>query len=279
MVHSEHILWDKAELGWKRQWQRRLLYRMAACVFTVSQGQLQQMLDTGHRHRWQFCLPNGVDPARFHPPTESKPSLKQRLNLDPTSFWFGNVARFGTTKRHMDLIAAFELAVEHDPRLGLLLVGDGGSEKKAVLARIKASPARHRIHWAGFQQNPVIWYQAMDALVVASSFEGLPNSVLEGMACGIPILANDVCGVREILHHGKHGWVEDLSNVEKLTTALLRNAQTPAATLAEMGMDACAHARQEHSLSAMVAKYALMYAAVAADTPTDLDVQATSFSL
>ncbi len=264
MVHSEHILWDSDELAWKRQMQRRLLYRLCTCLFTVSTQQMDQMLALGHKHRWQFVLPNGVDLQQFRPSETPKKLLRQDLGLDSEGVWLAKVARFGKPKRHVDLIAAFEQASQRDPRLRLLLVGDGGSEKQRVLSRMEASPVRDKMHWAGFQQDPTKHYQAMDALVMSSSFEGLPNAVLEGMACGLPVLANDACGVSELARDGEHGWIGDFSTVEKLAEALNAAAATPQEKLRQMGRSATEHVRQNFSIEKMLEKYENLYTTAAA---------------
>jgi len=261
IVHSEHIILHDWELERRRLWQRRLLYRAAWCVFALSAQQVKQLRDLHLGHRQLFILANGVDCSRYQPVSiDQKNALRLRLGLNPDQFWFGMVARFATAKRHMALIEAFE---KSGTSMNLLLVGDGGIEKEKVLARITESPARNRIHWAGFQQDPLPWYQAMDVLVVASSFEGLPNAVLEGMACGLPVLANDVCGVREVAKEKEHGWIEDLSTVERLAAGLLKAANASPATLSTMGKAACTHVSDHFSLEAMLRKYDLLYTAAA----------------
>lgn len=263
LVHSEHILLEGWELAPKRVWQRRLLYRRASCVFTVSTQQLQQLQSHGLRHRTMFTLHNGVDSQRFHPPSQTKPEIRRALGLDPNAFWIGKVARFATMKRHLDLVEAFELAAVNVPSMRLLLVGDGGSEKEKVLDRIAASPARDRIHWAGMQQDPVPWYQAMDALVIASATEGLPNAALEAMACGLPVLSNDVCGIREIATPDEQAWIQDLSTIPRLATGLEWLVRRPSEDLMRMGMAAREHMQRSFSLDAMIAKYERLYSSVA----------------
>jgi len=264
IVHSEHIILQGNELTSRRLWQRRLLYRAAACVFTVSGEQLRQLQQLGLTHPHQFTLPNGVDCERFCPATEQKAHLRSKLGLDPAGVWLGNVARFAPAKRHLDLVEAFEQASVVRPELRLLLVGDGGTEKERVLARIAASPAHSRIHWAGLQQDPVPWYQAMDGLVIASESEGMPNAALEGMACGLPLLSNAVCGIQEIARDGAHGWIEDLGTVERLRDALIRVAGEPEAMLRKRGAAARCHVESAFSLKAMMGRYDKLYAAVAA---------------
>ncbi|HBJ84560.1 MAG TPA: hypothetical protein DDZ88_11955 [Verrucomicrobiales bacterium] len=264
IVHSEHIILHDWELEPRRLWQRRLLYPLAAwCVFTVSARQLAQLRELRLWQRRMFSLTNGVDVRRFGPAVEAQAALRRRLGLLADGVFLGKVARFATAKRHLALIEAFEKVAAEQPRLHLLLVGDGGIEKERVLARIAASPGRERIHLAGLQQEPAPWYQVMDVLVSASENEGLPNAVLEGMACGLPVLANDACGVRELAHDGEHGWIGDFSTVERLAEGLRRAVTTPEARRREMGLAACAHVRRRFSIEAMLEKYERLYTAAA----------------
>lgn len=260
LIHSEHIILHDDDLSRRRLLQRRLLYRLASCIFTVSSQQLDQLRALGLTHPRQFTLRNGVDGVRFHPlPPGRRESLRRQLRLDPELFWIGKVARFGATKRHAELIEGFEAAAAAHPRLGLVLIGDNGSEKARVLARIDASPARDRIVWAGLQQDPVPWYQAMDILVIASVSEGMPNAALESMSCGVPVLANEVCGVREVAGDGRACWIEDLSSPARIAAALARVAALPAEAIRGAGEAARRHAETHLSLEVMLDAYREMY--------------------
>lgn len=260
LIHSEHIILHGEELSPNRIRQRKLLYRAASCIFTVSSQQLDQLLELGLKHRSQFTLRNGVDPERFHPlPRTERADLRRRLGLDPDRFWFGKVARFAALKRHRFLIEGFERAAASNPHIGLLLLGDAGSEKEKVLAQIEASPVRDRIVWAGLQQDPVPWYQAMDALVIASESEGMPNAALEAMACGIPVLANEVCGIREVAGDGSHAWIEDLGSADLIAGAIARIASMEPAALENASTAARSYAERHLSLEAMMEQYRRLY--------------------
>jgi glycosyltransferase involved in cell wall biosynthesis len=185
--------------------------------------------------------------------------LRERLGLDPGRFWIGNVARFAALKRHRFLIEGFEAAAARDPRLGLLLLGDNGEEKERVLAQIDASPVRDRIVWAGLQQDPVPWYQAMDLLVIASESEGMPNAALEAMSCGIPVLANEVCGIREVAGDGQHSWIEDLSTSALIGSSITRIAALPDGAVRSAGEAARRYAAVHLSLDSMMEHYLRLY--------------------
>jgi glycosyltransferase involved in cell wall biosynthesis len=260
IIHSEHIILHGDELSPRRIFQRKLLYRLASCVFTVSSQQLEQLHSLGLTHQCQFTLRNGVDGVRFHPlPRGERAAHRQQLGLDPDRFWIGKVARFAALKRHQPLIEGFEIAARENPEIGLLLLGDGGSEKDTVLARIDSSPVRDRIIWVGLQQDPVPWYQAMDLLAIASESEGMPNAALEAMACGVPVLANEVCGVREVAGDGSHSWIEDLGSSELIAATLSRISALPPAELTSAGESARRYSEIELSLDAMIERYRQLY--------------------
>lgn len=169
------------------------------------------------------------------------------------------MARFGAQKRHLDLLEAFDAMAADHPDLHLLMVGDGGPEKGRVLQRMEQSPFRQRVVWAGFQQDPAPWYQALDVLVVSSANEGLPNAVLEAMASGNPVLANDVCGVREIVRTPDHGWVGNYGTIPALAQGLTLAATASPQQLLQLGKNAQKHVEQFFSLDAMVNAYDALY--------------------
>lgn len=261
LVHSEHSLWTGEDLSPRRRWQRRLLYHRASVVFSVSQQQLTQIQAFGFDGPKFTRILNGVDCCKFVPAADKR-EVRRRLGLNPEGRWLGMVARFGAQKRHVELIEAFDSIAEQHPQAHLLLVGDGGPEKERALNRREASAFRDRIVWAGFQQDPLPWYQAMDALVVSSSNEGLPNAVLEGMATGLPIVANDVCGVVELVRQPDHGWLGDYGTVDGLASALAVVAAAQEAQLADLGAACRQHVEQFFSLDAMVSAYDGLYSSL-----------------
>jgi glycosyltransferase involved in cell wall biosynthesis len=105
------------------------------------------------------------------------------------------------------LIKAFERAAQRDPRLRLTLVGDG-PEKARLGGLVDRWNAGERVRFAGHQENPFPYMHYADLFVSSSRWEGSPNTVLESLACGTPVLAFDCPGgTSEILREGKNGWL------------------------------------------------------------------------
>ena len=98
----------------------------------------------------------------------------------------------------------------------------------------------------------------MDLLVVPSVNEGMANAVLEGMACGVPVLAHRICGNSEMITHGTDGFVADLDTAGKLH-AQLEQIVAEAPRLRTIGAAARRTAVERFSLMNMVQDYARLY--------------------
>ncbi len=220
IFHGEHAQLTPDELGRKRLWQRRLLYRTCRAVHTVSESQRQELVRMGLSHSRLTAICNGVNTEHFaplHHANERATALaKLGVPFSAEGIHLGIVARFGAYKRHLDLLRAFESLAPHFPTARLFMIGDGGPMKETVLTQAKASVFADRIHWAGYQKDPTPWYQILDLLVVPSLNEGLSNSTLEAMSSGVPVLSHDNCGAREIIHSDAEGWVRDMPNRDRL---------------------------------------------------------------
>jgi glycosyltransferase involved in cell wall biosynthesis len=81
----------------------------------------------------------------------------------------------------------------------LTVLGEG-PELEPLRARARQRGLDERVHFVGFQANPYAFFARADALVLSSAYEGLPNVVLEALACGTPIVAlPSPGGLREIV--------------------------------------------------------------------------------
>jgi glycosyltransferase involved in cell wall biosynthesis len=224
IFHGEHAQLTPDELGRKRLWQRRLLYRACHAIHTVSESQRQELVRMGLAHPRLTAICNGVNTEHFAPLAQAsdRAAAVTRLGIPftPEAIHLGIVARFGAFKRHLDLLRAFESLAPHFPTARLFMIGDGGPMKEVVLSQARASAFADRIHWTGYQKDPAPWYQILDLLIVPSLNEGLSNSTLEAMSSGVPVLSHDNCGAREIIHSDEEGWVRDMPDVEHLTRHL-----------------------------------------------------------
>lgn len=158
-------------------------------------------------------VPNGVD-TDFYSPSE-----KTSLNK-PFQFLF--TGRFSEQKNLfflLDALAKFKTRSKSD--FLLHMAGDGPLKSKLVDYAVELG-MNHGIVWHGWCGKNKLrdLYRQSDCLVNPSLYEGMPNVVLEAMACGLPVIASRVPGNDTLVKDGKTGFLFDLSDGEGLARAL-----------------------------------------------------------
>jgi glycosyltransferase involved in cell wall biosynthesis len=138
---------------------------------------------------------NGVDLNHF------RPAMRTRDAGPPV---IGCTARLHRKNDHATLLRAFACLSTHWPEARLLLVGRGPEESRLkVLADTLGVSAR--VHFLGEQPDVAPHLEQVDVYVQASMAEGMPNSVLEAMAAGLPVVATAVGGTPEVVVDGETG--------------------------------------------------------------------------
>lgn len=257
IVHGEHGALQGESLEPRRLRQRRFLYKFCRRVHAVSEGLRTELGARGMPTERLVSVLNGVDCDRFLP-AKNRTVARVVAGLPEDAFVLGSVGRFIATKRHKLLIGAFERVADEHAKARLMLLGDGGEERTAVLECVGASRHRERIHVMGNQENPVPFYQAMDLMVMPSSHEGLANALLEAMASAVAVLAHSACGAAEVIDDGQTGLLRAMEDESGLGKVLLELVGQPS-LLEWLGAAAREAAKQRFSLNAMVSNYADLY--------------------
>lgn len=260
ILHGEHAQLDATDLEPKRLRQRRIFYRCARVVHTVSRGQARELADHNLGAGKIRAVLNGVDSGRFCP--RDGAAEREKLGIRPGQIALGIVSRFGPHKRHDVLIEAFERLRAKGLPVRLVVIGAGGPEEERVRQRCRSSPESASIHWLGFSATPETLYPLLDLLVVPSVNEGMSNAVLEAMSCGRPALSHAACGSAEVIESGVDGLVADLSSPERLAGEIERLLADPA-KLGQLGRRAREKALAHFSLEQMSREYASLYRSVA----------------
>lgn len=260
VLQGEHGVFQGHLCEPKRIRARGRLYRGCRKIQTVSEGLRQYLIEQGYDGSKIVSIINGVDTDRFQPTDRKR--VRADLGLVPDGPWMGIVGRFDVNKRHLLLIESFNAIASEFPTARLLILGDKGNERENIHAAVAASPFRDRIHLAGFQSDPLPYYQSLDLLTAPSPFEGLSNAVLEAMACGVPVLGHTACGNVEAIENGVDGFLSPVDTVEQLTGEMRRLLSDPA-VLAGAGVKAREKMAREYSITRMVENYAKLYREVA----------------
>ncbi len=132
----------------------------------------------------------------------------------------GTAGRLGHVKGTTYLFEAFAKLVKRYSHLHLLLVGEFAdlNEKKEWSKWLKKKKLWNHITFTGWIPHPFIcaWLHEMDIFVFPSLHEGSPNALLEAMFCGLPIVATDVCGNRDVIDDGKDGFLVASHDADEL---------------------------------------------------------------
>jgi glycosyltransferase involved in cell wall biosynthesis len=166
---------------------------------------------------------SGIDLARFSAPRD-RVSIDRELGLPPDAFLVGCVGHLARHKGHGTLLDAAAHVAGALPQLRLLLIGEG-SERARLEARASAEPLAGRVLFAGFRDDVPRLVAALDLLVLPSiSGEGSPAVIKEAMACGVPVVATDLEGVREIVEDGRDALLVPVGDPDRLAAAIQRAA-------------------------------------------------------
>ena len=143
-----------------------------------------------YRNGSVHILHNAVDLDVFHYDEEAKWKIRQEFGIDPETTVLGHVGRFTEQKNHMFLADIFKCIKEKSSNTVLLLVGEGPLkeqfEKRAAELGIIDS-----VIFAGVRSDVPSLLSAMDVMVFPSFYEGMPNTVIEAQATGLPCVIAD----------------------------------------------------------------------------------------
>ena len=192
----------------------RWLWRDADALVAVSDGLRSYAKETSPDLPIQV-IPNAIDLSAFTPAPQRGTNGLVRLLY---------VGRFNVFKNVETLVEAVGKLSQMDVgEFELNLVGEG--EQRPVLERIVSELGlTRRVNFVGWVARDQIadHYRRADVFVTATTWEGMPNTVLEAMACGLPIVGTQASGLHELVRDGLNGYLVPTKDPEALAQALAR---------------------------------------------------------
>lgn len=161
----------------------------------------------------------GFDSSAFLATTDSalsRADVLTEIGLPSTARVVLMVAEFTPNKRQLDAVEAFARLA--DARTHLLFVGVGPT-MQSVRARVQELGLGGSVHFLGYRRDVSRLMAVAQALLLLSEREGLPRSVMEGMAVGVPVIGTDIRGVSDLLGDGG-GVLVPVADVAAITVAL-----------------------------------------------------------
>ena len=243
VVHESFELADFAYLNWgmaglapvvRQRWQRSLAD--ADQLLFVADATREMLLPYSDPRRCR-TIRYGTPMARFRGgvPPRDRAEARAALGIAEDTLLLLNIGVMEPRKGQAALIAAMDLVRRQFPAVRLAVVGHHPSPFALAMADlVERGDLSSSVELVPVQRDPTPWLRAADLFVNSSDIESLPRSILEAVCCGIPVVASDVFGAREVISDGRSGWLFEPNDVDALAVALIRACETPAEQRREM---------------------------------------------
>ena len=175
-----------------------LVLRYADRVVAVSNSMKKLLVRKGIRSSKIVVIRNVIDKNELIP-RKSERDIRTALRIEKKSLVIGVVGRLEPEKGQIVFLKALKKVLQKLPHAKALIIGDG-QERAKLEGYCKANVISDNVIFTGYISNVADYYQIMDLLVIPSFSEGLPNVLLEAMACGIPVIATSVGGIPEVIN-------------------------------------------------------------------------------
>ena len=254
--------WDQREGSPGLRRLNRLAFRGSAAVVANSE-RVQQALtrEDGVPAPRTALIPNFVEAEAFERPDSRELGLRrQAVGLPPDAPVVGIVANLRPVKDHGLFLRMAALVAASDSRVHFAIIGEGDQRE-----RLEGETARlglaGRVHFLGLVPNRPNPFQLVDIATLTSRTEGFPNSILEAMAAGRPVVATAVGGVPDAVVEGVTGFMVPVGAEESFAAAVLR-LLGDGALARRCGEAGQARARERFSETRVLADLQALYARV-----------------
>jgi len=238
---------------------RRFGYRLSNWltdrVTAVSQEVAEAHLRAGMVSRGKLVIVhNGVDIGVWRPDSEKRAGVRKEMGFKDEFVWLAT-GRLEPVKDHASLLRALARL----PETAQLMVAGWGTLFAGLQALTTELRLTTRVQFLGFVPDLERWMHAADGFVLSSRWEGLPTGLIEAAASGLPSVATDVAGVREIVAEGQSGLLTPVGDVEALAAAMEQVMQMPLEMRRAMGNLARQRAGGQFSLDAVLDAWERLY--------------------
>lgn len=233
----------------------RFLAKRSDAIVTNSTGVRDFYAEHGIASDLFRVIPNGILPRKSSGITREE--MAARLGVDPQRRLIVSVGRLWPQKRFKDLIWASQLLESAREDATLVIIGDGPQLGELQRFRDSATTGG-AVTFAGARDDVADLLPHFDVFWIGSGYEGQSNAVMEAMQCGLPIVASDIPGNRDLIVDGESGVIAPLGDpaeIARQTYQLLENPER-ARQLGEAARECIA---TEFTVEKMVQRHAELY--------------------
>ena len=290
VVHTPH---GHVFHSYESRWRTRLFVALeqfcagkADRLVALTENERREHLElqVGRQEQW-VTIHSGVDFGPFQPELRSDPRLRAEWQIPAEARVVGTVGRLVPIKGQSFLLEAFSQMAKGDPKLHLLLVGDGPLREDLLAQaralglcvvdhmggslRLDGSPTAPRVHFLGLRKDVARCMAVMDLFVLPSLNEGMGRVLVEAMAMSLPCIGSRVSGIPDVIVEGETGLLVPARDSEALATAIgaLLNDEARSRRMGELGRDRVV---PEWGQARMIEKLDLLYRELLAARGVDI---------
>ncbi len=219
LVYTEHSRWQLDQLEPHKKIANRIMLRHADGLVAISGQIMDYYLNSlGIPRERVHLIYNGIDTAAFGSGREN--GLRLRLGIGEDELVIGTVANIRPEKNLKLLVSSFSDLLKTGRKAKLIVAGEDFMEGE-LQSFADRSGVSERVLFLGMRDDVSDLLKLFGVFCLPSIHEGLPLTVLEAMAAGVPVVGADVLGINEVIRHGETGLLFPSNDREGLTQCLL----------------------------------------------------------
>lgn len=212
---STNHLWDDIDFKlWVYQRIEGILYNWFDRIIAVSDPVAKDIYPFLANKKKLSVISNGIDCDAFAD-NHQGPQVRAALGIDPTDVIVGLIGRLSEQKGHVYLMEAGKELIKKYPQMKIVFWGEGHLKDSLVKSRDEFGLQDHVI-FAGVASDMPAVYSAIDILAMPSLSEGLPMTLIEAMAAGVPVVVTPVGDVPKVIKEGETGFLVKLKDSDEL---------------------------------------------------------------
>ena len=242
----------------------QVLHRHADRIIVLNPEMESELLGMGFPAARIVTLPCGADPDLFRPAREDeRRTLRDRWDMPAKAAVITFTGRFVEEKCLPDLIGAFAVLASRDPQATLVLVGDGPLRKE-IASQVEAAGLTPRVRFTGMMPPAQVAevLRLSDVYALLSRTEGIPCSLVEAVASGLPCVVSEISGTAMVIQHEVTGLRAPVGDVAQFSAAFESLLGDPARR-ERMGQAARALFLQRFTVDRVREGYERLYAGLA----------------
>lgn len=243
-----------------------LVSRKASAYLAISKEISEQLRLAGFNAKRIVQIPNGVDMNRFHPVQASeKNELRNILGLPVDKPIVLYAARLIYRKGFDILLKTWPAICKEFPECCLVVVGDGSATAVKELDEMSRTTDHSEIIYIGEVKDIASYLQCADIFIFPSRQEGLPNTLIEAMACGTACVASNIGGCTDLIEPGKTGILFTDGSAADLSNAVISLLPTRQ-EIADLGQNAFTHIKENYDINKVADQLNNLYISLTSDT-------------